>query len=150
MTTMGSIHVKDKADALNRQFKSVFTNEDTSNLPDLDESRTPELQRINVTTEGVEKLLKDLQPQKAPGPDGITPRILKLCATSIAPILQCIFQKSLDTGVLPSDWLHANVVPIFKGGTDLSIELSSRLTDVGRLQVARTHNLSHSYGSLGA
>ena len=107
---------KDKADALNRQFKSVFTNEDTSNLPDLDESRTPELQRINVTTEGVEKLLKDLQPQKAPGPDGITPRILKLCATSIAPILQCIFQKSLDTGVLPSDWLHANVVPIFKGG----------------------------------
>ena len=50
---------------------------------------------IEISTEGTVKLLKDLKPQKAPGPDSITPRVLKECADSVAPILQQIFQKSL-------------------------------------------------------
>ena len=71
---------------------------------------------IQVTTPGVEKLLKDLKTQKAPGPDGLTPKILKECANSIAPILTAIFQKSIATGNLPDDWLKANVTPLFKKG----------------------------------
>ena len=35
---------------------------------------------------------------------------------SLAPVFQKIFQKSVDTGVLPKDWLNANVVPIYKKG----------------------------------
>ncbi len=57
-----------------------------------------------------------LKIQKAPGPDNITPKILKACADSIAPLLQQIYQKSLSTGELPDDWLNANVSPIFKKG----------------------------------
>ena len=30
-------------------------------------------------------------------------------AEEIAPVLQCIFQKSLDTGELPLDWRKANI-----------------------------------------
>jgi hypothetical protein len=47
--------------------------------------------------------------QEAPGPDNISPRILKELATDISPLLQLIFQKSLDTGVVPDDWRIANV-----------------------------------------
>ena len=34
----------------------------------------------------------------------------------MAPILQVIFQQSLDTGVVPSDWKQANVVAVYKKG----------------------------------
>ena len=58
------------------------------------------------------KLLKELKLQKAPGPDSITATILKTCAEQVAPLLQLIFQKSLDTGELPLDWQKANVVVV--------------------------------------
>jgi hypothetical protein len=37
-------------------------------------------------------------------------------ATDISPLLQLIFQKSLDTGVVPDDWRIANVSPVYKKG----------------------------------
>ena len=35
----------------------------------------------------------------------------------VAPILQIIFSKSLQTGEIPSDWRNANVAPVFKKGS---------------------------------
>jgi len=54
--------------------------------------------------------------QKASGPDYIPAFVLYHCATEIAPILTVIFSQSLNTVEIPSDWLRANVVPIFKKG----------------------------------
>jgi hypothetical protein len=71
---------------------------------------------ITITTPGVEKLLRELKPHKAAGPDEIPARVLKECATSIAPIPAYIFTKSLETGDLPDDWREANISPIFKKG----------------------------------
>jgi hypothetical protein len=34
----------------------------------------------------------------------------------LAPVLTAIFNKSLDSGVVPEDWREANVTPIFKKG----------------------------------
>ena len=70
---------------------------------------------INVTPEGVEKLLADLQP-KASGPDQLPARILKENSKELAPVLSAIFNQSLDTGELPSDWLMSHITPIFKKG----------------------------------
>ena len=71
---------------------------------------------IIITTEGVARLLHGLNPNKATGPDDILARILQLTANEIAPALQIIFQKSLDTGKLPLSWSQANIAPIFKKG----------------------------------
>ena len=72
---------------------------------------------IQITTERIVKLLKELRLQKAPsGPDCITETILKTCAEQVAPLLQQIFLKPLDTGELPLDWQKANISPIFKTG----------------------------------
>jgi hypothetical protein len=50
---------------------------------------------INITEEGVLKLLLKINPNKACGPDLITTRILKDLAREIAPFLTRIFQSRL-------------------------------------------------------
>jgi hypothetical protein len=43
-------------------------------------------------------------------------RILKDLQNFTASILTIIFQKSLQTGCIPTDWKHANVAPAYKKG----------------------------------
>ena len=46
---------------------------------------------------------------KAPGPDGLSARVLKECSSEIAPILTLIYNESLAQGTVPDDWRQANV-----------------------------------------
>lgn len=41
---------------------------------------------------------------------------MKSCAEELAPVISHIFQLSLETGSLPTDWRNANISPIFKKG----------------------------------
>ena len=45
-----------------------------------------------------------------------TPGIQKLLSHDISPILEIIFNISLQTGQVPNDWKEANIAPIFKKG----------------------------------
>ena len=104
-----------KAEILNHQFESVFTNENPMvNLPT--QQVHPPMPEIIVSEEGVFKLLNEQDENKAPGPDGVPAKILKLFAAQLTPALTHIFNKSLTTGILPEDWLSANISPIFKKG----------------------------------
>ena len=87
---------------LNRQYESVFT-DDSGNLPDKGNSTTPDMPCIEFTAEGIEKQLRKLDHEKAPGPDQIPARMLKEASPEITPILQSIFQKSYNTSDLPDD-----------------------------------------------
>ena len=69
---------------------------------------------LRVHQLGIKKLLDNLKPHKASGPDSIPPTVLKELSNEIAPILQIIFQISLTTGQVPDDWKEANVAPIFQ------------------------------------
>ena len=105
----------EKAHALNTQFQSVFTHEH-ADLPDMPTSPYTTIPPLTIHTQGVEKLLSEVDIHKATGPDNIPCRILKANAGILAPILQVIFSQTLNTGQLPHDWLMANVTPIFKSG----------------------------------
>ena len=111
---------KEKAEILNNQFSSVFTTDNPADFPDLSrwqqDPECPEIAAIKIIVDGVTKLLTNLNQHKAMGPDGLHPKVLKQLAPSIAPSLQLIFQKSLNTGEVPADWKEANVSPIFKKG----------------------------------
>jgi len=58
---------------------------------------------ISFTTAGIQSLLSDINPNKAQGPDKISPFILKNCALEIAPTLQVTFQPLLNSGIFSSD-----------------------------------------------
>ena len=109
---------KEIAETLNEQYYSVFTDEDTSNIPQIPPKQleTPPLDTFTVTHEDVTKGLKNLKTDKSPGIDGIHPRPLKELADVLSTPVTMIFQKSLATGQLPRNWLDAVVSPIFKKG----------------------------------
>ena len=107
---------EDKVSVLNEYFKSVFTKEDTSNIPSLDGYSFPDTSPITITTAGVLALLSNLKIHKASGPDKLPASLLKNLATSLAPALTMISKASLSQSSLLSEWKIANIVPIFKKG----------------------------------
>jgi hypothetical protein len=106
----------EKAEALSNQYTSVFTKEPTGNLPNIEGKQETPMSDFEFTSNGTEKLLSDLNPPKASGPDLLPTRILKLVASKIAPVLSVIFQQSYDTGTVPTDWTQANITAVFKKG----------------------------------
>ena len=106
---------KGKANLL-QQFQSVFTQTTGTTLPSTKIQCKNKMKAIIIKQEGLEKLLSKVNPSKSSGPDNIPNRILKECAVQLAPILQKIFQVSIDTGDLPKDWRDANISSIFKKG----------------------------------
>ena len=107
---------KEKAHILVEQFYSVFSKEENRTLPNLPKCNKFDLPSLNITTPGIEKLLKKINVSKSVGPDNISNAILKNCASQLAPGLSAIFQKSVDSGKLPEDLVNANVSPVFKKG----------------------------------
>ena len=106
---------KDKANVLNKTFYSVFTQEVFHSIPNINVSPITSIAPINVKNEGISKLLNNLNSNKASGPDQLLPiSLLKLANKELTPVLREIFQQSLDSGELPSDWRHALVTPVHK------------------------------------
>ena len=82
---------------LNEQFQSVLVvSLLTASAPmKLQESTDADrsMVDITVTSKGIEKLLSNLNPHKAVGPDQIKRIILKHLLTPLSPILKHLFQK---------------------------------------------------------
>ena len=85
----GSLILDDyaKANELNDYFTSVFTKEDTSQIPTMNCNSYPDSPPIRVTHEGVSRLLSNLHPNKAAGPDKLPSRFLKQFANDLTPML---------------------------------------------------------------
>ena len=107
-----------KANALNDRFQSVFSPvtlislkslaqkslqdlHDSGANPPYQPSPYPKMPDIRIAAEGIDKLLVGLNPNKAAGPDKFNPIVLQTLHNELAPILQLIFQRYLDTGKLP-------------------------------------------------
>ena len=94
-----------KAELLQPQFKSAFTEEDLqSNLSDNGESPYPNMDNVDVSENGFFKLLQKLRPSKVTGPDLVPACILKELGSVQTPV----FQRSLDTGHCPSSRKEVN------------------------------------------
>jgi len=109
---------KDKANAFNKFFSSVFTIEDGSSLPDFSINvDAPILNDVPITPEIVYTKLSNLNPNKAAGPDNWPPKVLKEMAEQLCIPLTILFRKSLNTSTLPTSWKRGHVIPIHKKGS---------------------------------
>ena len=109
---------KEMAETLNGFFTSVFTRENTENIPvspNLNISGTY-LSNLQFSKSEVEEKIKLLKTDSSPGPDKISARLLQLFASRLAGPLTSIFNSSVTSGEVPTDWRLANITPIFKKG----------------------------------
>ncbi|MEL7079500.1 MAG: reverse transcriptase family protein, partial [Cyanobacteria bacterium J06582_2] len=106
---------KEKANTFNDQFTKIFTKQIFDTVP-LNIPRIPKMDAINVTSEGVFRLLKNLNGNKAAGPDEIHPKLLGEISSEFTPILTHFFKQSLATNSVPSVWETATICPLFKKG----------------------------------
>ena len=58
--------------------------------------------------------MRNLEVNKASGPDGVSAYMLKYTAASIAPSITRLFNYSLQSGKLPAQWKTSMIVPIAK------------------------------------
>ena len=88
----------------------------TGTVPQNFRNKNQTMPQIEISINGILKLLYNLKPGKAAGPDKIRPLILKELRVELAPIIKVIFERSLEAGKLPTDKCKANVTPIYKKG----------------------------------
>ena len=74
---------------------------------------------IELSVDGIEKLLRQIDRKKAPGPEGIPSLVIKTLSHELAPLLLVFYRKSLDEGTVPTSWKKANVTPVPKKGRTL-------------------------------
>ena len=64
----------------------------------------------------VKSALQTLKTGKASGPNGLSNRILRELSSELSHPLCCLFNKSLQSGIVPASYKEANVCPIHKKG----------------------------------
>ena len=67
-----------------------------------------------INSEYLKDLLLTLDEKKSCGPDGISPKILKISAPAIAIPLTKLLNHCIDNSIWPTEWKHSNVIPAFK------------------------------------
>jgi len=79
---------------------------------------TSTLTKVRVKRRKVLRLLQKLKVSKATGHDGIPALFLRTCAEELAPPLTKLFAKSLEAEYFPDQWKIANVVALYKKGSN--------------------------------
>ena len=109
------LNCKDKAkhfsDFFSKQCKPIINN---STLPAFNFLTDNRIDEINIQSNEILSLIRNLNPNKATGSDGVSGQMLLLCDNSIVLPLKIIFENILRTSSYPVTWKVANVIPVFK------------------------------------
>ena len=105
----------DKARLFAKMFSSnSILNDDGHPLPDFPHRTDINLSNLKVTPSEVAKLIRQLEPSKAVGPDEIPVVVLKELSAELSPILSKLFNKCIRQSCFPVSWKKSSVCPVFK------------------------------------
>ncbi len=105
-----------KAEALGHQFSSVFITDDGNDLHLSREALLVELSFNELEEVSVHDVLSRSPAKFSSGSDGIPQFLLKKLAVPLALPLTLIFNHSLTTASVPTDWIRADITAVFKKG----------------------------------
>lgn len=107
-------------------FKSYFSNtynQNALNLPNIEYSNNilDPIYSINIEKIDIFNELCNINLLTSPDTDNISAIFLNKCAFVLTPILNLIFNKSLDTGVFPNKWKTSFISPVHKKKSKTSV-----------------------------
>lgn len=106
---------KDKATHFNKYFATAsLIDESNSTIPSTSVSSVEILNDFSIGETEVSDQIKFLNVNKSYGPDGISPRFIKMSGQTLVKPLTKLFNMSLQNGIFPSKWKKANVLPLHK------------------------------------
>ena len=102
-----------------KTFNEFFSNQCTlilndSVLPPFYFVTDKRVNDVPIRNDDILKLIRNLNPNKATGSDGISGQMLLFCDDSVVLPLKIIFKNILDGAIYPDIWKLANVTPIHK------------------------------------
>ena len=108
---MGQIVIdsKENSQILVEQFQSVFTHDDDQQIPETKKGAMRPISPLRMWCWETSPWYPYNQSRRT--------RIMsKTCACQLAPALITVFQRSIDSWKHPSDWLNANISPVYQKG----------------------------------
>ena len=109
-----------KAEMLNLYFSLQTRVDDTNKDLPLLEPALHSLNSIEISIQDVKDVLLHLNVSKAPGPDLISPRLLKEGADILAYSFSIVFNRSLDQGVFSSFFERSQCFSYLQKGRAIS------------------------------
>ena len=104
------------------KLASKFSNDNTSEFKKyLGTPVTNPLVLSNTSQAEILETIKSLKNTNSTGHDDLSTKFIKLSAPLLAPILEKLFNLSINSGVYPSNLKIAKVIPIFKKGNSTSV-----------------------------
>ena len=88
---------------LNDYFCSVYTREDTTNVPNCQPTNNGQtIDNSYISLEVVEKAIQSLKPSTSAGPSGYSNKFLKDYGRELCHPLAMIFRSSIDNNFVPN------------------------------------------------
>ncbi|KFZ54468.1 hypothetical protein N338_00962, partial [Podiceps cristatus] len=69
-----------------------------------------------VAEDQVQEYLRNLKVHRSMSPDEKHPQVLRELVVEVAKPLSIIFERSWQSGEVPTDWRRGNIIPIFRKG----------------------------------
>ena len=104
--------------SLAKTFKNTWTD-------DLSEYEDVEIADIYVDDQMMEKLVSDININKASSVSNVSSNVLKDAFLVLIPKLTFMYSLSFETGLFPDEWNMANVIPLKKKGGGLPTEVGN-------------------------
>ena len=74
----------------------------------------PPLAEVMISSQSVREKVNSLNTNKSPGPETISPKLLKLAGNAIVPSLVSLYNNSIKCRAVVSAWKTARLTPIYK------------------------------------
>ena len=98
-----------------KYFCKLLNEENPSEIPEVCRVEGPIL---DVSEEEVEKALRAMKTNKAPGPSGVCSDLLKYAGRPGIQQITRVFQKIMETEMCSEEWKNSTTLPFFKGKGD--------------------------------